>query len=155
MITFDFSELTEFQKDVTELVNYKYPGKAKKLMNKAGTALKKITKEEYKAKTQKRTGNLLKGITKGKPYKFGNTWQIRVKNKAPHAHLLEYGHRMVNWRTNKVSRRTPYVKGRYIISDAAEAFTPEFNRMCEEFIDELVEDMGKSKLRRMIRGKRR
>ena len=155
MITFDFSELTEFQKDVTKLVNYKYPGKAKKLMNKAGTALRKIVKADYKAKTKKKTGLLHKSVSKGKPYQYGGTWQIRVFNKAPHAHLLEYGHRFRTIKRRGWKYTGLYVKGRHIIGDAAEAFTPEFNRMCEDFVDELIEDMGKSKLRRMIRGKRR
>ena len=148
MATVNYDELTSFTKNILELVNKKYPVKAKKLMNRAGTALKKIAKEEYKAKTQKRTGNLLKGVKKGKVYKFnGNEWQIRVKNKAPHAHLLEYGHRMVDWRTNKESRRTPYVKGRSPMANAAEAFQPVFNQMCEEFADEIIEELAKGKLK--------
>ena len=150
MITLDFSELTDFKKDVIELVNKKYPGKVKKLLNKAGTALKKDMKAEYKAKTKKKTGNLIKGVTKGKPYKYKGMWQIRVHNKAHHAHLLEYGHRFRTIKRRGWKYTGLYVGGRHIAGDAGEKFTPRFNQMSEEFVDELIEDFGKSKLRRMI-----
>ena len=155
MITFDFSELTDFKSDVLKLVNNKYPGKAKKLMNKAGMALKRKVKADYTAKTGKKTGLLRKSLTKGKAYKYGSTWQVRVFNTAPHAHLLEYGHRFRTIKRRGWKFTGLYVKGRHVLGDAAEDFTPEFNRICEQFVDELIADMGKSKLRRMIRGKRR
>ena len=148
MITINYDELTSFAKNMLELVNDKYPAKSKKLMNKAGFALKRIIKKEYNAKTKKKTGNLLKGVTKGKPYKYhGNTWQIRVFNKAPHAHLLEYGHRFRTIKRRGWKFTGQYVPGRNIMGSAAESFYPVFNQMCEEFADEIIEDLAKGQLK--------
>ncbi len=142
-VEFDFHELTQFQKDVLKSANDNFPKEAQKFMRKTGNALAKGIKSGYDAKTGKKTGNLRRGVTRGRVYKWnGNEWQVRVYNKAPHAHLLEYGHRMINWRTGKQSARTPYVKGRHVVGTAANAFPATFNKMCEEFVDEFLKEGG-------------
>lgn len=143
MITFDFHELTEFQKDVLKSANDHYPKEAQKFMRKAGGALAKSIRSGYDSKTKRKTGNLRKGVTRGRVYKWnGNEWQVRVYNKAPHAHLLEYGHRMVDWRTGKVSQRTPFVKGRHVVGSAANSFPDTFTSMCEDFVEEFLTKGG-------------
>lgn len=144
MITFDIDELTDFRK-ITKDIDKKFQKDSKKLINSAGMAFKQIAKGEYMSKTGKKTGLLRKSLTKAKAYKWHGRWQVRVKNKAPHAHLLEYGHRMVDWHTGKVSQKTPYVKGRFPMDAAAAAFAEPFNKMCEDFIDEFIENLGEGK----------
>lgn len=143
MIGIDFHELTEFQRDVIKSANDNYPKEARKFIQRAGNALAKSIKAGYSAKTGRKTGNLRRGVKRGPAYKWnGNEWQVRVYNRAPHAHLLEYGHRMIMWRSGKPSKRTPFVKGRHVVGSAAEAFPPVFNKMCEEFVDEFLEKGG-------------
>ena len=43
----------------------------------------------------KKTGNYLKSIKRGKVYNYRGSQAIRVYSYAPHAHLIEEGHRMV------------------------------------------------------------
>ncbi len=142
-VEFDFHELTEFQKDVIKSANDRFPKQARNFIQRAGTALANTVKAGYKSKTGKKTGNLLRGVKRGRAYKWnGNEWQVRVYNKAPHAHLLEFGHRMINWRTGQVSRRTPFVKGRHVVGAAANAFPDTFTSMCEDFVDKFLQEGG-------------
>lgn len=143
-VEIDFHELTEFQKDVLKSANNRFPKQARNFMNRVGNVFAKEVKAGYDSKTKKKTGNLRRGVKRGRSYKWnGNEWQVRVYNRAPHAHLLEYGHRMIMWRSGKPSKRTPFVKGRHVVgSAAAEAFPGTYNRMCEEFVDQFLKEGG-------------
>ena len=95
MIGLDYSQLDEFDKQIINLSKDKYPREVKNFMQRAGNNLKKEIKAEYQAETNKKTGNLIRGISRGRAYIYnGNEYQVRVKNKAPHAHLIEYGHKL-------------------------------------------------------------
>ena len=142
-VEFDFHELTEFQKQVMQSANDNFPKEAKNFMQRAGNSLAKSIRSGYDSKTRKKTGNLRKGVSRGRAYKWnGREWQIRVRNKAPHAHLLEYGHRMVAHDGKTVSKKTPWVKGRHVVGAAANDFTGTFNEMCIKFVDEFLEKGG-------------
>ncbi len=89
---FDFHELDDFNKKMVRFYSKEFPGEVRKFMNKEGNEGKRILRKYTKAVTQKKTGNLSKGIDKGRVHKRGDDWQVRVRNKAPHAHLIEHGH---------------------------------------------------------------
>ena len=58
-------------------------------MGRAGNKLRSNVKKAYITRVRKKTGNLLKGISRGRPYLYQkDQFQVRVKNKAPHAHLV-------------------------------------------------------------------
>ena len=142
-VELDFHELTEFQKDILKSANDRFPKQARNFMNRVGNAFAKSVKAGYDSKTRKKTGNLRKGVKRGRAYKWnGNEWQVRVSNKAPHAHLLEYGHRMVAHNGRTVSKKTPFVKGRHVVGAAANGFSGTFTKMCEEFVDEFLQKGG-------------
>ena len=142
-VEIDFHELTEFQKDVMKSANDRFPKQARNFMNRVGNALKSSIMAGYKAKTNRKTGNLRKGLKRGKSYKYnGNEWQVRVYNKAPHAHLLEYGHRFRTIKRRGWKYTGQYVKGRHVVGATAEAFPETYNRMCEEFVDKFLQEGG-------------
>ena len=142
-VEIDFHELTEFQKDVLKSANDRFPKQARNFMQRVGNALKSAIMAGYKAKTNRKTGNLRKGLKRGRSYKYnGNEWQVRVYNKAPHAHLLEYGHRFRTIKRRGWKYTGQYVKGRHVVGAAAEAFPETYNRMCEEFVDEFLKEGG-------------
>ena len=140
---FDYHELTEFQKDVIKSANDRFPKQARNYMQRVGNAFAKEVKTGYDAKTKKKTGNLRRGVKRTKSFKYnGNEWQVRVYNKAPHAHLLEYGHRFRTIKRRGWKYTGQYVKGRHVVGAAAEAFPGTFNRMCEEFVDKFLQEGG-------------
>ena len=142
-VEIDFHELTEFQKDVLKSANNRFPKQARNFMQRVGNALKSSIMAGYKAKTNRKTGNLRKGLKRGKSYKYnGNEWQVRVYNKAPHAHLLEYGHKFRTIKRRGWKYTGQYVAGRHVVGAAAEAFPGTFNRMCEEFVDKFLQEGG-------------
>lgn len=142
-VEIDFHELTEFQKDVLKSANDRFPKQARNFMQRVGNALKSSIMAGYKAKTNRKTGKLRKGLKRGRSYKYnGNEWQVRVYNKAPHAHLLEYGHRFRTIKRRGWKYTGQYVKGRHVVGAAAEAFPETYNKMCEEFVDEFLKEGG-------------
>ncbi len=140
MIEFNFSELTDFDKNFLKRVSNEFPKESKKFMGRAGNAFRRQVRSEYRSTVKKKTGNLLKGIGRGRPYIWaGNEFQVRVYNKAPHAHLIEYGHKMVDWRTGEQTKKTEFVSGKHIVGKVAQAFPGEFDNLCDKFVDDLLE----------------
>ena len=108
---------------------------AKKFLQKSGAKLKKKTVEQAKRTVKKYTGNYIKSIKKGKPYEFEGNLSLRVFSSAPHAHLIESGHRIVNRNGQEVGM----AKGHHVFENAARDFEDEFVEDVENFRDELFE----------------
>ena len=63
---------------------------------------------------------------------------VRVYSYAPHAHLIEEGHRLVT----HDGREVGFVRGRHVFEVAAKEFEPEFYTDLDEMLDEeLVEKL--------------
>ncbi|WIF95125.1 HK97 gp10 family phage protein [Caminicella sporogenes] len=137
---FDFRELNKFEKDLLEAAQNIKNGKyVKKFLRKEGTKLNKENKKQAKAsKINKKTGNFMKGFKRGKPYKYRGTgdFAIRAYNNAPHAHLLNNGHRIVDKNNNERG----FKKGEYFMEKAEKEFKGEFYDDCRKFIDEMLEN---------------
>lgn len=142
-VEFDFSELSEFEEELLSLAQeFKNGREAKKFLRKSGTKLKNKTLKLAKARVKKKTGNLFKGIARGKPYKYevDGSYAVRVYAGKPayHAHLLEYGHRMVT----KDGKEVGFVKGKHFFEDAAEEYKPEYYNEVEDWIDDMLDKHG-------------
>ena len=70
IVALDFSQLSEFDKEMLELIETTYPKEAKKFVSRAGNAFRAEMKAGYKKHTIKRTGNLLRGVTRGRAYVY-------------------------------------------------------------------------------------
>lgn len=116
------------------------PKQAKKLMRTQGTRLKAKTSSVAKQRVRKKTGNYLKGIKRGKVYTYrsADTHAIRVYSAAPHAHLIEDGHRVV---VN--GQELGFAPGKHIFADARTAYQPKFERACEDFLDDVAREIEK------------
>lgn len=138
-VELDFSELSEFNASMLKMVEKDMPNEAKKLMQRAGNALRRDMRTAYKQKTKRKTGNLLRGLSRGRAYIYqGTEYQVRVKNTAPHAHLIEYGHKAIGHAPRK-RFNGKYVKGRHIAGKAAKNFNSKFADMADKFVDDLLE----------------
>ena len=158
MTDLDYTELTDFAKDLMELAIAKYPKERDKFLRREGNKLKAQVKVEFKQTTKKRTGNLLRGITRGKPYTWeGDTRAVRVYPTKPayHAHLVEKGHRIVPHHgprkktgkkkklekyTGRKNRHGSYAKGVHAMEYAEDAFQERFETDCSDWVDEMLEE---------------
>lgn len=112
----------------------------KKHMKKQAQSLSKIIKQKIKTRVKKKTGNLLKSVKAGKVYKFEGNESCRVYSSAPHAHLIEYGHRMLN--KNGQSTKLDRVEGKYIFRDGKKEYEKTFKEETNKFIQDVVEKSG-------------
>lgn len=140
MAKFDFKELTDFEKELLDLTKNLDNGKhAKKFLRSAGNKLKRRTVNVAKAKTNKRTGNLLKGIKRGKPYKYylDGSMAVRVYAGSPafHAHLLNNGHRIVD----KFGNEHGFKKGVHFFEGGLKEYEDQYYKDTQDFIDEMLD----------------
>lgn len=133
----DVSELPAFADELGRAAR-NAPQKAKRLMQTQGTKLKAKTLSVAKQRVRKKTGNYFKSIKRGKAYTYrsDNTHAIRVYSAAPHAHLIENGHRVVS-HGNEVG----FQDGKHVFEDARQAYQPTFQRACEDFLDEVAREV--------------
>lgn len=133
---FDLSELASYGKDMRRIAE-ENPKKQRQFLQKEGNKLRSRTKAQAR-KLGKKTGNYLKSIKRGKVYDYRGDKAIRVYSYAPHAHLIEDGHRMVT----HDGREVGFVKGYHVFEVAAEGFEPEFYTDLDDMLDEeLVEKL--------------
>ncbi|OLS02423.1 HK97 gp10 family phage protein [Tissierella creatinophila] len=141
MAKFDFSELTKFEEDLLELAKDLDKGKhAKKFLRNSGNKLKRRTVNAAKSKTNKRTGNLIKGIKRGKPYKYyvDGSMAVRVYPGSPafHAHLIDRGHRIVD----KNGKEHGFKPGVHFFEAGAKEYEGQYYEDTQKFIDDLLDN---------------
>lgn len=147
----EYEGLTEFSKELLDLANDKFPKETRKFLQRAGNKLRKNAKDNYKKGTTTGTKNLIKGLKRDRAFKYGkDEWQVRVKNTAPHAWLVEHGHVMLGHKEQGKPKLTvantgeAFVRGKNIMGKTAKAFPSEYEQMAEEFIDMMLDEKGLS-----------
>lgn len=114
-------------------------GETKKFVKKQAKILKKKTLEVAKKRVKKDSGYYHKSIKDGKPYEFKGDFACRVYSAAPHAHLIEEGHRIVRGKNGTELGR---VKGKFVFRDTANEFTEEFEENSQKMLENLFEKNG-------------
>ncbi|MDU4696395.1 MAG: HK97 gp10 family phage protein [Paenibacillus sp.] len=133
---FDFSELYDFTDQLIGLAERKFPAEVKRFMRAEGNKLRKLILVRAKSDVKKNSGNYIRGIKRGKVYRYeGDQTAIRVYNSAPHAHLIEKGHRQVA----KDGTEVGFVKGKLVFEKSKKEFESTFYADCEEFVEELLD----------------
>lgn len=153
MALFEIEGLDELA-DAMAMVSKVYPEEVKKFMQSEGTKLRNRTLKTAKSSVGKITGNYEKGIKRGKYYKYAGNGadSIRVYSGAPHAHLIEYGHKLITpkTRTTKKSGKLSLknggnyigdVLGYHIFSVSADMFESKYEEDCEKFADKIMKDL--------------
>ena len=105
-------------------------------MRQEGSKLLRKTKKEAK-RVKVRTGNYKKSIKRGKVYEYDGAQAIRVYSTAPHAHLIEDGHRMVT----HDGREVGFVPGMHVFEVAGKEFEPEYLADIDEMLVEAVKEL--------------
>lgn len=143
MADMKFEGLTNFQKDLLDVATNKLPRQTFKLMRKSGTEARKIVVKHAKSKVKKGAAadnpdrkRYHKSFKRGKAFKDDEgKYVIRVYNSAPHAHLIEYGHRQVT----KDGREVGFVPGKHVVAEGIQKFDDEFEQRISDWLDELLE----------------
>lgn len=130
----DTRELDDLVKNMFRTAQDVYPDEAKAFLKKEGNKGRRLLRAKTKAVTKKKTGNLLKGIRRTGVQKHDGDFQIRVYNKAPHAHLIEHGH--VLWVNGTKTEK--FVPGKHPAADTTKQLKREFPRDVEAFVDEML-----------------
>ncbi len=139
---YDADDLTDLYASLTKLANEQYPKEAKSFLRSQGNKAKTRLRNKTKSLTKKKTGNLLKGIDKSPPKLFQGSFQIRVYNKAPHAHLIEHGHVMADKFGKPILNefgQEMWVNGRFPAAQTTNELKEIWPGEVEQFIDELLE----------------
>lgn len=130
----DTRELDDLVKNMFRTAQDVYPDEAKSFLKKEGNKGRRMLRAKTKAVTKKKTGNLLKGIRRTGVQKYNGDFQIRVYNKAPHAHLIEHGH--VLWVNGTKTEK--FVPGKHPAADTTKQLKREFPRDVETFVDDML-----------------
>lgn len=129
---FDTRELNAYAKELDRTAR-ESPKLQKKFMRQEGSKLLRRTKSEAK-RVKVKTGNYKKSIKRGKVYEYDGAQAIRVYSTAPHAHLIEDGHRMVTHDGKEVG----FVPGMHVFEVAGKGFEPEYLADIDDMLDEAV-----------------
>lgn len=134
----DTSGLDDFQKEMLKFIQDKLPKETYQFMRKAGTKGRAYIAKRSRAVIKRKTGNYQKGWKRGKAYKRGGTdsYEIQIRNSAPHAHLIEYGHRIVSKDGKDTEKFVPGVK---VLEEGSKEFESEYFNMVEKFIDDVLD----------------
>lgn len=133
---FDLSELDEINRKLLALAHETFPKETKKFIRRQGGKVTTKLRNAYKAKTKKKTGELLAGV-EGDKYatRTADGWQIRVKNTAHHAHLIEHGHAFYH-RGKKTER---WVEGKHIAGGVIKECESVYPQEVDAFVDKMLE----------------
>ena len=156
-VEIDTSELTDVSELVDEIIK-QAPKKVNKFLKKEARAVNNVAKKIARSRLKTRRAakektSYMHGFKTGKVFESKtnkNDRGIKAYNKAPHSHLVEYGHvvKVGNKRGNKQKKspiRAPqsgerYVKGLNIIRDAERAFEKIYERDVVEFSVKTIEE---------------
>lgn len=141
-MSIEFEGLSEFQKDLLEVAQDRLPKETNKMMAKAGNRLTTHVRREARSAIDHTsgTGNYYRRIKRGRIFKDAEgKVVVRAINSAPHAHLLEYGHRLV-----RGGKEVGFVPGRLIMSAAAKNYdnSGDFEKIISDELDRMLKESG-------------
>lgn len=141
---FDHKELVKLSKDLLKLAGTTYPAEAQRFLKDQANQARVRLRKNTQAVTRKKTGNLLRGVNRGKAHTYAGSWQIRVYNKAPHAHLIEHGHVMAGSDGRPIlnaSGQERWVNGRFPAAKTTNELKALWPGEVEAFVDELLKEV--------------
>lgn len=135
---FQLTGLTEFQRDLLEVAQRRLPRESFQIMRKIGNKARTVVAKEARSRVKKDTGMYHKRFKRGKVFKDDEgKIVVRVINSAPHAHLIEYGHRQVS----SNGTETGFVPGKKVMENGIEKFNSsgQFDKMLSDWLDEQLD----------------
>lgn len=149
MSGFDFSELTEFKKDLMNELKKDLPKDVQKFLDKEKREFLKEVKKTAKSNVKKDKGLYLRSLKSGKTHINKKSGDIYTKvyadeTIAPHAHLIEYGHinvpRGKKGKSNAGGTGKTFTAGKFVFKKAEMNFKSAYENDTEEFLGEYFSD---------------
>lgn len=137
---FDIREkgMSDFEKNMEYIVE-NMPKEARMILRKGGSKARTIVARKARQLVKKRSK---KGYHAG--FKRGKVWQeddgtyrVRVYNNAPHAHLIEDGHRIVG----KDGSEHGFKQGLKVMEKANKEVEKQWDQILEKEIDNLLDKL--------------
>lgn len=138
MMDFDISGLTELQRDLLDVAQNRLPRESYKIMRKVGSKARTAVAKEARSRVEKKSGNYHKRFKRGKAFKDPDgQFVVRVINSAPHAHLIEHGHRLV-----RGGVEVGFVTGKKVLEQGIQKFdnSGQYEKMIADWLDDLLRD---------------
>ncbi|NBI30715.1 HK97 gp10 family phage protein [Chengkuizengella marina] len=134
----DIRDMEEFQRELDNLERH-FPKQTKQLMRKSGSKARTIIARYARSLVKKKTGNYRKSIKRGKVWidKFTGEYKVRVYTNAPHGHLIEYGHRIVD----KNGREHGFKEGYHVFGKATYEVDSDWDDIIEKEFDKIFDDL--------------
>jgi len=141
-MSLEIEGLTELQKDLLVVAQERLPKETNKMMRKAGNRLTTHVRREARSAIDHTggTGIYYKRFKRGKVFKDSDgKIVVRAINSAPHAHLIEYGYRLV-----RGGKEVGFVPGRLIMSAAAKNYdnSGDFEKIVSDELDRMLKENG-------------
>ena len=132
--------LDEFQRNLDMLIKT-FPNESKKLLRTVGNKAKNIVARKAKTLAGKKSGNYYKSIKRGKVFIDPASGQMLVRvytssKIAPHAHLVENGHRIV-----KDGVELGFVQGKRIFPKTRAEIESEWYELLDKEIYKLLQKL--------------
>ena len=119
--------------DAMDKVDDSAEDRVRKHLNKQGRAFINYAKEI----TPEKTGKLKKSYVSMQVERNYGDYDKPIRNKAPHHHLVNNGHRQVTSSGKEIG----FVQGRHYIEETIAKKTDDFNKETEDFIDDLFKEL--------------
>lgn len=134
-VEIDTRELDDFIKELEDLEKL-FPKQARKLIMRIGSKARTIVRKKARQLVRKHTGNYYKSIKRGKPWEDKRTdeYKIRVYTRAPHGHLIEYGHRIVG----KDGSEHGFKEGYFVFDKAAKEIDEQWQDIATKEFDKIM-----------------
>ncbi|TCO69504.1 HK97 gp10 family phage protein [Marinisporobacter balticus] len=139
---FNLKELDSFQKKLLQKAQKEFPRETYQFLRKAGTKGRTCVARKARKLVKKDTGNYQKGWKRGKAYKRRGegSYEVQIRNSAPHAHLIEYGHVQVSGgKKGKGGKEVGYTHGKHVLEKGIKEFESQYFDMLENWLDEMME----------------
>jgi hypothetical protein len=139
---FDVRELDDFDREFLQGLVKRFPKDVKNFMQRQGNQVVKKIKTDYRAKNLKKSGDMIKGVKRGRAYIRNGNPSVRVYNKEDHADYIEHGHVLMT-HDRKVMKNAAgeemFVRGYHSYGKAVNEFDEEFYQNTVKFVDEMLE----------------
>lgn len=133
----DQKESTNFEKNVKTLLD-DMPKEAKMILRRMGSKAKTLVAKRARQTIKKKSGKYQKSFKRGKVWDAGGgNYRTRIYNSAPHAHLIEDGHRIVG----KDGSEHGFKQGYKVLDKGMREFDKQFESLLEKEIDRLLDKL--------------
>ncbi|MFD2614495.1 HK97 gp10 family phage protein [Paenibacillus gansuensis] len=134
----DYSNVEVFKNELDSLQEL-FPREARQVMLRSGSKARGIVARKARQLVKKVTGTYLRSIKRGKVWmdEGEESFKVRIYTGAPHGHLIEYGHRIVD----KSGKELGFKEGYHVFDRAAAEVSEQWNEILEREFDRIMDKL--------------